>query len=76
MYSVGKRIGLTPNQDTKQKLAKLAISCGMQPTTMANHLVQLCLNNPNIIEFLQRQHNKDIRYRVTPKIVDNQCIYE
>ena len=76
MYSVGKRIGLTPDQDTKQKLARLSISCGMQPTTMANHLVQLCLNNPNIIEFVQGQYNKDKRYRVTPRIVGNQCIYE
>lgn len=76
MYTVGKRIGLTPDSDTKQKLARLSISCGMQPTTMANRLITLCLNNPNIIDFLQRQYNTDKRYRVKPRIEGDQCIYE
>lgn len=76
MYSIGNRIGLTPDQDTKQKLARLSISCGMQPTTMASRLVTLCLNNPNIVDFLQRQYNQDERYKVTPRIVGDQCIYE
>lgn len=76
MYNVGKRIGLTPDSDTKEKLSKLSVSCGMHPTTMATCLVRLCLNNPNIIDFLQSQYNKEVKYRIRPRIEGTQCIYE
>lgn len=76
MGVIGKRIGLTPDDDTKMKLARLSISCSMQPTTLANKLVKICLNNPNIVEFVQRQHNRDPQFRVKPRIQGDQCIYE
>ncbi|WP_103110488.1 hypothetical protein [Brevibacillus reuszeri] len=76
MSVIGKRIGLTLDEDTKKKLSRLSISCSMQPTTLANELVKICLNNPNIVEFVQRLHNKEPQFRVKPRINGDQCIYE
>ncbi|MGD8188593.1 hypothetical protein ACQCN2_01200 [Brevibacillus ginsengisoli] len=73
---IGKRIGLTPDVDTKEKLSKLSVSCGMQPTTMANRMLKICLNNPNIVEYIQQMYNKDSQYRVKPRLVGDKCIYE
>lgn len=76
MVQIGRRVGISPDNDTKTKLAKLSIACGMTPTRMANELVKLCLNNPNIINFVQCQHNKEPQYRVNARIEGNRCIYE
>lgn len=73
---IGKRIGLTPDDDSKEKLAKLSVSCDTVPTTMANRLLKLCLNNPNIVEFVQQLYNKEPQYRIKPRLMGDKCIYE
>lgn len=58
---VGKRIGLTPDDDTRAKLIRLAIAWALE-------LVKLCVNTPNIIEYVQRLYGADQRYRVTIRV--------
>ncbi|NGQ95521.1 hypothetical protein G3578_10185 [Brevibacillus sp. SYP-B805] len=72
----GKRIGLTPDDDTKAKLIRLSIACKKHPTTLALELVRLCVNNPNIIEFVQRQYGADERFRVRYRIEGDAVIYD
>lgn len=72
----GKRVGLTPDEDTRKKLVRLAVACGKHPTTMALDLVKLCLNTPNIIDHVQRINNADERYRVRYRVEGNAVIYD
>ncbi|WP_338461513.1 hypothetical protein V5G20_17660 [Brevibacillus borstelensis] len=72
----GKRIGLTPDDDTRAKLIRLAIACGKHPTTMALDLVRLCVNTPNIIDHVQRIHGAEERYRVRYRVEGKAVIYE
>lgn len=73
---VGKRINLTPDDDTRAKLIRLAIACGKHPTTMALDLVKLCVNTPNIIDYVQRTHGAEERYRVRYRIESGALVYE
>jgi hypothetical protein len=72
----GQRIGLTPDNDTREKLIRLALACRKHPTTMAMDLIKLCVNNPNIIEFVQRINGVDERYKVKCRIEGDTVIYE
>ncbi|MCG5252645.1 hypothetical protein [Brevibacillus agri] len=65
---VGKRIGLTPDDDTRAKLVRLAIACGKHPTTLALDLVRLCVNTPSIIEYVQKINNAEARYKVSYRV--------
>ncbi len=73
---VGKRIGLTPDDDTRTKLIRLAVACGKHPTTLALDLVRLCVNTPNIIDHVQRLNGAEERYRVRYKVEGNTLIYD
>lgn len=54
--------GLT--QDDHEKLQKLAISCNMTKTKLAEHMISLVLNSENHIDWYQKKYNKEDKYRV------------
>ncbi|MGE7271331.1 hypothetical protein ACQKK5_07715 [Brevibacillus panacihumi] len=72
----GKRIGLTPDDDTRAKLIRLAIACGKHPTTMACELVRLCVNTPSVIDYVQKKYDAQERYRVRYRIEKGTVKYE
>lgn len=54
------------DHDTHKKLKKLAISCNMTKTQLAEHLIKMAVNNPDIINHYQHLYNIEDQYRVTP----------
>ncbi|MGG3873164.1 hypothetical protein [Brevibacillus laterosporus] len=72
-----KKIRVNPslNTDTHGKLEKLALSCGMTKTKLAEEIVKLSLNSPDIVRYLQTKYNKNLRYKVNPVIVDRRVEY-
>jgi hypothetical protein len=70
---VRRSVSLSNEYDSK--LNKLAVSCGMAPATLATLLIQLCLDSPNTVNYLQGQYNKNPQYRVVPIRESNKVIY-
>jgi hypothetical protein len=72
-----KKIHVNPalDQDTHRKLVKLAISCGMTKTQLAEHLIKMAVNNPDIINHYQNLYNVDDQYRVTPILDKDGNVY-
>lgn len=69
------RVNASLDQDTHNKLKKLAISCDMTKTMLAYEIIKLAVNHSDIIEFLQDRYNKDDRYRVVPVRQDGKTYY-
>ncbi|MGG1442147.1 hypothetical protein ABE354_08810 [Brevibacillus laterosporus] len=61
--------------DTHDKLVKLAISCGMTKTKLAEFLINICLNNPETVRSLQDRYNTNKNYYVTPVLVQDKIEY-
>jgi hypothetical protein len=64
------RVNSSFNKSSHEKLDKLAIACGTTKTALATYLVELCLSNENIINFVQDQHKHSSRFRVIPSKVN------
>ncbi|MBM7634197.1 hypothetical protein [Geomicrobium sediminis] len=60
------RVNAALNQDTHEKLKKLAISCDMPKTILAAHMIEFVVNHPDLIKFYQDQFNTDDQYRIRP----------
>ncbi|WP_438770080.1 hypothetical protein [Brevibacillus sp. JB24b] len=61
--------------DTHDKLVKLAISCGMTKTKLAEFLIDICLNSPDTVKAIQDKYNKTQKYYVSPVVVNNKVEY-
>lgn len=61
--------------DTHDKLVKLAISCGMTKTKLAEYLIGICLNSPDTVKAIQDKYNKTKKYYVSPVVVNNKVEY-
>lgn len=63
-----KKINVNPNlpQDVHDKLKKLAISCDMTKTKMAEKIITIMVNDPKFITHIQDIYNKESFYRITP----------
>jgi hypothetical protein len=62
--------------DSHRKLKKLAISCNMTKTNLAERFLVMALNNPDIIKHFQDIYNLEEQYRITPIMdKDGRCIY-
>ena len=70
---VRKSISLSNEFDTKLK--KLAISCDIPPATLAGLLVELSLDSPSVIKYLQDKYNKDETYKIYPVKANGKIIY-
>jgi len=72
----GKRINLSPDDDTREKLIRLAIACRKHPTTLAMELVKICVNNPGVIDYVQQRFGADARYKVTYRVEKGSLVYD
>ncbi|MCG7320197.1 hypothetical protein [Brevibacillus laterosporus] len=72
-----KKIRVNPslNTDTHGKLEKLALSCEMTKTKLAEEILKLSLNSPDIVRYLQTKYNKNPRHKINPVIVDKRVEY-
>lgn len=69
------RVNASLDQDTHDKLKKLAISCDMTKTMLAYEILKIVVNHTDFIEFLQDKYNKDDQYRIVPIRKDGKTIY-
>lgn len=69
------RVNASLDNDTHQKLKKLATSCEMTKTMMAAELIKMCVNHLDIIEFYQKKYNKSDQYRIIPVKQDGKITY-
>lgn len=65
------RFSVSIANDYDAKLSKLAISCGMPKSKLADLLIRLTLDSPHMVEMIQDVHNKNEKYRVKPMIVSH-----
>jgi hypothetical protein len=65
-----KKIPVQPSlyEDSHNKLYKLAISCNMTKTALAEKLINMAVNNPDVIEHFQELYNTEPGFRVVPVI--------
>jgi hypothetical protein len=64
------RVNSSFSKPIHEKLDRLAMACGVTKTKLAAYLVELCLQNETIINFVQDQHQKKSRFRIIPSKVD------
>ena len=64
------RVNSSFSKTIHEKLDRLAMACGMTKTKLAAYLVELCLQNENIINFVQDQNQKNSRFRIIPSKID------
>jgi hypothetical protein len=64
------RVNTSLNQDSHHKLERLAFAVGMPKTVLGAEFIELCLNNPNIIEYIQKIYKPSEDRRVIP-IIEN-----
>lgn len=61
------RVGISLETEYENKLNRLAIACGnMAPTTMAYVILKHCLDDPQLVAFLQAEYATTEDYRVLP----------
>lgn len=60
------RVNASLDQQTHDKLKKLAISCDMTKTMLAAELIEMSVNHIDIIDFFQKRYNHNDQYRVIP----------
>jgi hypothetical protein len=64
------RVNSSFSKPIHEKLDRLAMACGMTKTRLATYLVELCLQNESIINFVQDQHHETSRFRIIPSKID------
>ncbi|WP_134705078.1 hypothetical protein [Ammoniphilus sp. YIM 78166] len=64
------RVNSSYSQSIHEKLDRLATACGIPKTALQTYLVELCLQNENIINYVQDQHKTQSRFRIIPSKVD------
>lgn len=69
-----KKIRVNPalTQSTHDKLERLAYACGKTKTELGGFLIDLCLNNENIVNFVQEQHKTNAKFRIIPTKLDGE----
>ena len=56
------RVNSSLDKVVHEKLDRLAMGCGITKTALAAYLVELCLDNENIINFVQDQYRESSRF--------------
>ncbi|MCR1834954.1 hypothetical protein NSA56_11165 [Oceanobacillus caeni] len=72
-----KKINVNPalDHDTHLKLFKLAISCNMSKTAMAEKIIKMSVNHTDIIDYFQNIYNTEPDFRVIPIMQDKKVTY-
>lgn len=52
------RVGVSLETAAENDLKKLAVSCGMSPTTLSYLLLKFCLRNTDVVNIFQNKYNK------------------
>ncbi len=65
----------TEMPDIYEKLDRLATACGIRPTTLQTELVKLCLQNENIINYIQDRYKHCSRFRIIPSKLEGDLKY-
>lgn len=60
------RVNISVSALTSKKLKQFATACNKKPATMAQMLIDYCLDNPQILKDLQERYNTDPAYWVRP----------
>jgi hypothetical protein len=58
------RVNVSMSNKYSLKLNRLATACNMKPTTLAGLLIEKCLDNPQLIAELQKEHCTQIAYKI------------
>jgi hypothetical protein len=66
------RVNSSFNKVVHEKLDRLAMACGITKTSLAAYLVELCLHNENIINFVQDQYRETSRFRIIPTKIEGE----
>ncbi|MGM0846921.1 MAG: hypothetical protein ACQEUT_18335 [Bacillota bacterium] len=69
------RFSVSVTNDSDRKLSKLAVSCGMTKSELADQLIIFALHSPNVIDHLQNKYNKVEEYKVHPVVINNDLYY-
>nr|WP_172685265.1 hypothetical protein [Bacillaceae bacterium JMAK1] len=69
------RVNASLDQDTHDKLKKLAVSCDMTKTSLATEMLQVVVNHPDFINWFQNKYNENPQYRVIPVNEDGKVYY-
>lgn len=69
------RFNVSINDEYDQKLSKLSISCGMTKSEMTDQLLQIALDSPNVVNWLQDQYNRVEEYKVRPLKINKKVYY-
>lgn len=64
------RVSSTYDESTFDKLDRLAAACGVSRTTLQTDFTRLCLDNENIINYMQEQYKQRSRFRIIPSRID------
>lgn len=64
----GRKNRVAPSLDniTEVNLGRLAVSCGMHPTTLAYLLIRHCLSDATVVDLFQMDFNTNPAYWVMP----------
>ncbi|MFS0841335.1 hypothetical protein [Paenibacillus sp. 1P03SA] len=60
--------------DTHKKLKRLALACDLFKTPLAEEIIQLALNHPEIVNFFQQKYGAD-EFRIIPVTKDGRVEY-
>lgn len=60
------RINLSVTNEYTSKLNRLAVACGMKPTSLACLLLEKSLDNQELVNNLQEEYNIHNAYKVVP----------
>lgn len=58
------RVGLSLSNEYDSKLRKLATACNFKHTPFANMLIEMCLDNAQLVNELQRKYCTQSAYKI------------
>lgn len=69
------RVGVNLTNQYHNKLSKLATSCNMSKTTLAALILERCLDDPVMVDKLQKEFNVHPVYKIMPFRKDGNVDY-
>jgi hypothetical protein len=69
------RVSSTYKSPTFEQLDRLAAACGITRTTLQTFLVEMCLQNENVIIYVQDKYKKSARFWIIPSKVNGDLKY-
>lgn len=72
-----KKIRVNPSldKDTHAKLKRLALACDLTKTGLAEEIIKIAVNNPSLIEHIQKIYNASDEFRVIPIVTNGKVHY-